>query len=73
MLMPFNFAWAVKDGPLIDYGHEAISDGKTVTGSYRVILPDGRSQIVTYKADENGYVADVQYEGEISTSEHHTH
>ena len=40
------------------------SDGKVTTGSYRAVLPDGRTQIVTYKADEYGYVADVKYEGE---------
>ena len=27
-------------------------------------LPDGRIQVVTYTADENGYRADVTYEGE---------
>ena len=71
MLMPFNFAWAVKDEPSNDFAHEAASDGKTVIGSYRVALPDGRTQIVSYTANENGYVADVQYEGEVQTSEHH--
>ena len=42
------------------------SDGGAVTGSYRVALPDGRTQIVDYHADNTGYggyVADVKYEG----------
>ena len=35
-----------------------------MTGKYQVVLPDTRTQIVTYKADDYGYVADVQYQGE---------
>ena len=63
--MPFEYAWAVKDEPSYnDYSHQTKSDGKVENGSYRVVLPDGRTQIVTFKADANGYVADVKYEGE---------
>ena len=66
--MPYKYAWAVKDDYTYnDYAHETTADDKGyVTGSYRVLLPDGRTQIVTYKADDyTGYVADVKYEGKI--------
>lgn len=63
--MPYRFSYAVKDEESYnDFGHEEVSDGKTVTGTYYVHLPDGRLQTVNYKADEEGYVADVQYKGE---------
>ncbi|XP_050426364.1 pro-resilin-like [Adelges cooleyi] len=62
---PFNFAYEVKDAPTYtDFKHQANSDGKRVTGEYSVLLPDGRNQRVTYVADENGYNAQVNYEGE---------
>ena len=68
--MPFDFAYEVKDDATYqDFSHKETSDGKVVTGSYRVALPDGRTQIVNYKADENGYVADVKYEGEAKYDE----
>ncbi|KAK4002183.1 hypothetical protein OUZ56_004029 [Daphnia magna] len=71
--MPYSFAWAVKDDPSYnDYAHQETADDKGyVTGSYRVLLPDGRTQIVNYKADDySGYVADVKYEGEAKYPEY---
>jgi len=65
--MPYSFAYAVKDDPSYnDYAHQETADDKGyVTGSYRVLLPDGRTQTVNYKADDyTGYVADVKYNGE---------
>lgn len=47
-----------------NFGHQESHDGLRTTGQYRVALPDGRIQRVTYTADENGYVAQVTYEGE---------
>ena len=64
--MPYKYAWAVKDDYTYnDYAHATTADDKGyVSGQYRVLLPDGRTQIVTYTADDyNGYVADVRYEG----------
>ena len=61
---PYAFAYEVID-PLgsTNFGHRETSDGNVVEGEYRVALPDGRVQVVKYTADENGYVADVSYEG----------
>jgi hypothetical protein len=63
---PFAYQYGVKD----DYSGAAFSKDESqdaygaLQGSYTVALPDGRTQIVTYHADhENGYIADVKYEG----------
>ena len=60
----YQYAYAVKD----DYSYANFEasesrDGYNTQGSYRVNLPDGRVQIVTYTAGPEGYVADVKYEG----------
>jgi hypothetical protein len=44
-----------------DFGHEEASKLGKVNGEYRVLLPDDRLQVVSYSADQNGYVADVKY------------
>lgn len=31
-------------------------------GEYKILMPDGRTQNVKYKADDNGYTADVSYD-----------
>ncbi|CAL4154553.1 unnamed protein product, partial [Meganyctiphanes norvegica] len=71
--LPYEFAYAVKDEYTgDDFGHQEIAnaDGSR-TGSYRVVLPDGRTQVVTYTADHyNGYQAEVTYEGEATYQEH---
>jgi len=66
-LMPFDFGYTVEDADSDNsYAHSSNSDGQQVTGSYRVLLPDCRTQVVTYTADRvNGYQAQVTYEGEI--------
>ena len=69
--MPFDFAWAVKDDASYnDYSHKASSDGKITTGTYTVVLPDGRTQTVNYKDEGYGYVADVQYAGEAKYADY---
>ena len=62
---PYAFQYGVDDGYSgAKFSAQETADGKVVTGSYQVALPDGRIQTVTYTADHyNGYVADVKYEG----------
>ncbi|XP_046455915.1 pro-resilin-like [Daphnia pulex] len=68
---PYSFNYDVKDKEsYADFVHSESSDTKVTTGSYRVELPDGRTQIVSYRADENGYTADVTYEGEAQYPEY---
>ena len=48
-----------------NFNAEEQRDGYATHGSYRVALPDGRTQIVNYNVADaySGYVADVSYEG----------
>ncbi|KAJ8705894.1 hypothetical protein PYW07_010671 [Mythimna separata] len=62
----YEFGYSVKDAQSgNDYDRKESSDGNVVRGEYRVQLPDGRTQIVTYHADwRTGFHADVRYEGQ---------
>ncbi|XP_039761760.1 pro-resilin-like [Pararge aegeria] len=62
----YEFGYSVKDAQSgNDYDRREMSDGNVVRGEYRVQLPDGRTQIVTYHADwQTGFHANVRYEGQ---------
>merc|ERR1712183_400585 len=69
--MPFAYNWAVDDEYTQNhFHHDTKSDGKVTEGEYRVLLPDGRTQIVKYTSDSyNGFQAEVTYEGEAKAYE----
>ncbi|XP_037086102.1 pro-resilin-like [Pollicipes pollicipes] len=64
--MPYNFDWAVQEPDFgNDFNHQEQSDGVVTSGEYRVNLPDGRVQVVSYTVEgDSGYQATVTYEGE---------
>jgi len=61
-----NYTWEynVDDTHYNHFGHKEARDHYLATGVYYVNLPDGRTQTVTYTADENGYRPVVTYDGE---------
>merc|ERR1712158_48066 len=62
----YGYEYAVADDySKATFAQNEARDGYKTSGSYRVALPDGRTQIVTYRVDDatSGYVADVAYEG----------
>ncbi|TRY79552.1 hypothetical protein TCAL_12408 [Tigriopus californicus] len=62
----YNYGYAVHDDYTgTNFAANEARDGYSTNGEYRVALPDGRTQIVTYTVadDYSGYVADVKYEG----------
>ena len=63
------FSYTVKDtSSSNDYDHQETSDGKVVSGSYHVLLPDGRLQIVNYKVVDghSGFVAQAELLGYLT-------
>merc|ERR1739836_175063 len=55
----------------VQFGQNEARDGYSTYGEYRVLLPDGRTQIVTYYTTDgySGNVMDVKYEGKASYHE----
>ena len=61
----YKYGYDVKDDYAgVNFGQSESRDGHATSGTYYVLLPDGRTQTVTYGVDRySGYVADVQYSG----------
>ncbi|XP_037789411.1 cuticle protein 8-like [Penaeus monodon] len=61
--MPYDFTWGVEDGDSGNaFSHVENSDGQTTQGEYRVLLPDGRTQVVKFYDNGDGFNAEVTYE-----------
>ena len=61
MSRPYSFAYKIRYAPSSN-SYAKLNDGKPVSGSYHVLLPDGRTEAVNYRTDKYpGYVADVKY------------
>ncbi|XP_047490973.1 nuclear receptor corepressor 2-like [Penaeus chinensis] len=58
----YSFGYTV-DAPEAEnfYAHEEARQGEVTRGRFRVALPDNRLQTVTYRANRDGYTAEVSY------------
>ena len=61
-LASYNFEYTVQDEESgSDFGQQESREGDNTSGSYYVLMPDGRMQIVNYSvAADTGYVVDIQ-------------
>ncbi|XP_063893433.1 pro-resilin [Helicoverpa armigera] len=60
----YDFSYDVQDnGVSLDFGHNEKRKEDHATGSYHVLLPDGRMQLVEYEAGPDGYKPQVMYMG----------
>merc|ERR1712128_20597 len=67
----YKYGYAVKDDySFVNFNANEQRDGYNAEGGYRVALPDGRTQVVTYTATADGYIAEVRYEGEAQYPEY---
>ncbi|KAI8422348.1 LOW QUALITY PROTEIN: hypothetical protein MSG28_006210 [Choristoneura fumiferana] len=57
----YDFSYDVQDsGVSLDFGHNEKRKDDRATGSYHVLLPDGRMQLVEYEAGPDGYKPQVR-------------
>ncbi|CAH0407019.1 unnamed protein product [Chilo suppressalis] len=60
----YDFSYDVSDNAVnLDFGHNEKRKDDRATGSYHVLLPDGRTQLVEYEAGPDGYKPQVMYMG----------
>ncbi|KAG8226227.1 hypothetical protein J437_LFUL006329 [Ladona fulva] len=58
----YKYAYHVQDHEKdLDFGHKEERDGYETMGEYWVLLPDGRTMIVTYKANKHGYQPVIKF------------
>lgn len=56
----YDFSYNVEDNTVsLDFGHNEKRKEDRVQGSYHVLLPDGRMQLVEYEAGPDGYKPQV--------------
>merc|ERR1712212_1316954 len=70
----YQYGYAVADDYSgANFASNEKRDGYATSGEYRVALPDGRTQIVTYSTADaySGNVVDVRYEGEAHYEPYH--
>jgi hypothetical protein len=59
----YQFSYEVQDSESgSEFSLEESRQDESAQGSYRVLLPDGRLQIVEYEADQEGYRPQIRYE-----------
>ena len=66
--LPVNYHYAYEvqeDYAHLNFGQEEGRTGAATSGQYHVLLPDGRTQTVTYNVGDayTGFIADVKYHG----------
>nr|XP_022917134.1 pro-resilin-like [Onthophagus taurus]XP_022917135.1 pro-resilin-like [Onthophagus taurus]XP_022917136.1 pro-resilin-like [Onthophagus taurus] len=62
---PYNFQYKVENPPTNTFfgQNESGDQANTKTGSYYVLLPDGRTMTVDYRADATGFVPKISFSG----------